>query len=77
LWNEKKYQSQVKMINLILAISILNTFLIIYLLKAHGKEKDIITELLQDNKSEKELMSEEDKKHIDDMLKMREMYESD
>ncbi len=65
------------MINLILAISILNTFLIIYLLKAHGKEKDIITELLQDNKSEKELMSEEDKKHIDDMLKMREMYESD
>ena len=65
------------MINLILAISISNTFLIIYLLKAHGKEKDIITELLQDNKSEKELMSEEDKKHIDDMLKMREMYESD
>ena len=65
------------MINLILAISILNTFLIIYLLKAHGKEKGIITELLQDNKSEKELMSEEDKKHIDDMLKMREMYESD
>ena len=65
------------MINLILALSILNTFLIIYLLKAHGKEKDIITELLQDNKSEKELMSEEDKKHIDDMLKMREMYESD
>ena len=65
------------MINLILAISILNTFLIIYLLKAHGKEKDIITELLQDYKSEKELMSEEDKKHVDDMLKMREMYESD
>ena len=65
------------MINLILAISILNTFLIIYLLKAHGKEKDIITELLQDYKSKKELMSEEDKKHIDDMLKMREMYESD
>ena len=65
------------MINLILALSILNTFLIIYLLKAHGKEKDIITELLQHNKSEKELMSEEDKKHIDDMLKMREMYESD
>ena len=65
------------MINLILALSILNTFLIIYLLKAHGKEKDIITELLQDYKSEKELMSEEDKKHIDDMLKMREMYESD
>ena len=65
------------MINLILAISILNTFLIIYLLKDLRKEKDKITELLQNSKSEKELMSEEDKKHIDDMLKMREMYESD
>ena len=65
------------MINLILAISILNTFLIIYLLKELRKEKDKITELLQNSKSEKELMSEEDKKHVDDMLKMREMYESD
>ena len=65
------------MINLILAISILNTFLIIYLLKELGKEKDKITELLRDSKSEKELLSDEDKKHIDDMLKMREMYESD
>lgn len=65
------------MINLILAISILNTFLIIYLLKELGKQKDKITELLRDSKSEKELTSEEDKKHIDDMLKMREMYESD
>ena len=65
------------MINLILAISILNTFLIIYLLKELGKEKDKITELLRDSKSEKELLSDEDKKHIDDMLKMREMYELD
>ena len=65
------------MINLILALSILNTFLIIYLLKELRKEKDKITELLQNSKSEKEWMSEEDKKHIDDMLKMREMYESD
>ena len=65
------------MINLILALSILNTFLIIYLLKDLRKEKDKITELLQNSKSEKELMSEEDKKYVDDMLKMREMYESD
>ena len=65
------------MINLILALSILNTFLIIYLLKDLRKEKDKITELLQNSKSEKELMSEEDKKHVDDMLKMREIYESD
>ena len=65
------------MIKLIRTLSILNTFLIIYLLKALRKEKDKITELLQNSKSEKELMSEEDKKHVDDMLKMREIYESD
>ena len=61
----------------ILIISILNTVLIIYLLKELRKEKDKVAELLDNSKSEKELPSEEDKKHIDDMLKMREMYESD
>ena len=65
------------MLYLILFISILNTVLIIYLLKELRKEKDKIAELLDNNKSEKESPSEEDKKHIDDMLKMREMYESD
>ncbi len=65
------------MLYLILFISILNTVLIIYLLKELRKEKDKIAELLDNSKSEKELPSEEDKKHIDDMLKMREMYESD
>ena len=65
------------MLYLILVISLLNTVLIIYLLKELRKEKDKIAELLDNNKSEKESPSEEDKKHIDDMLKMREMYESD
>ena len=65
------------MLYLILIISILNTALIIYLLKELRKEKDKIAELLNNSKSEKELLSEEDKKHKDDMLKMREMYESD
>ena len=65
------------MLYLILFISILNTVLIIYLLKELRKEKDKIAELLDNSKSEKESPSEEDKKHIDDMLKMREMYESD
>ena len=65
------------MLYLILFISILNTVLIIYLLKELRKEKDKIAELLNNSKSEKELLSEEDKKHKDDMLKMREMYESD
>ena len=65
------------MLYLILIISLLNTVLIIYLLKELRKEKDKIAELLDNNKSGKESPSEEDKKHIDDMLKMREMYESD
>ena len=65
------------MLHLILFISILNTVLIIYLLKELRKEKDKIAELLDNSKNEKELPSEEDKKHIDDMSKMREMYESD
>ena len=65
------------MLYLILFISILNTVLIIYLLKELPKGKDKVAELLDNSKSEKELPSEEDKKHIDDMLKMREMYESD
>ena len=65
------------MFYLILIISILNTVLIIYLLKELRKGKDKVAELLDNSKSEKELPSEEDKKHIDDMLKMREMYESD
>ena len=65
------------MLYLILFISILNTVLIIYLLKELRKEKDKIAELLNNSKSEKEILSEEDKKHKDDMLKMREMYESD
>ena len=65
------------MLYLILIIIILNTVLIIYLLKELRKGKDKVAELLDNSKSEKELPSEEDKKHIDDMLKMREMYESD
>ena len=65
------------MLYLILIISILNTVLIIYLFKELRKGKDKVAELLDNSKSEKELPSEEDKKHIDDMLKMREMYESD
>ena len=65
------------MLHLILFISILNTVLIIYSLKELRKEKDKIAELLDNSKNEKELPSEEDKKHIDDMSKMREMYESD
>lgn len=65
------------MINLILAISILNTVLIIYLMMELGREKEKLTSLLSNSKSSEEVPTEEDKKYIDDMKKMREMYESD
>ena len=65
------------MINLILAISILNTALIIYLLMKLGREKEKINDLLLNSKSGEEVLTEEDKKYIDDMKKMREVYESD
>ena len=64
------------MINLILAISILNTVLIIYLMMELGREKEKLTDLLSNSKSSEEVPTEEDKKYIDDMKKMREMYES-
>ena len=64
------------MINLILAISILNTVLIIYLIIELGREKEKLTDLLSNSKSREEVPTEEDKKYIDDMKKMREMYES-
>tara|TARA_B100001248_G_scaffold135104_1_gene101428 strand:- start:1912 stop:2109 length:198 start_codon:yes stop_codon:yes gene_type:complete len=65
------------MINLLLAISILNTVLIIYLMMKLGREKEKLTDLLSNSKSGEEVPTEEDKKYIDDMKKMREMYESD
>ena len=65
------------MINLILAISILNTVLIIYLMMELGREKEKLTDLLSNSKSGEEVPTEEDKQYIDDMKKMREMYESD
>ena len=42
-----------------------------------GREKEKLTDLLSNSKSSEEVPTEEDKKYIDDMKKMREMYESD
>ena len=62
---------------LILGICLVNTILIgVALLK----QKELNLKLLNSLESKKEdieLNSLENKKHIDDMLKMREMYESD
>ena len=65
------------MIYLVLGICLINTFLIGIILI---RQKELNASLLDSLKSEDgevETNSLENKKHIDDMLKMREMYESD
>ena len=62
---------------LVLGICLVNTILIGIILL---KQKELNLKLLNSLESKKEdieLNSLENKKHIDDMLKMREMYESD
>ncbi len=62
---------------LVLGISIVNTILIGVILL---KQKELNLKLVNSLKSKEEdieLNTLENKKHIDDMLKMREMYESD
>ena len=65
------------MIYLILVLTITNTFLIFYFYKKQNKVNQLIIEALKAETEEIEAISDENKKHIDDMLKMREMYESD
>ena len=62
---------------LVLGICLVNTILIgIILLKQ--KELNLkLLNYLESKEEDIELNSLENKKHIDDMLKMREMYESD
>ena len=65
------------MIYLILVLTITNTVLIFYFYKKQNKVNQQIGEALKAETEEIEAISDENKKHIDDMLKMREMYESD
>ena len=65
------------MLYLILAITIINTFLIFFSYRKQSEENKKIFDLLNNKESEIEELSEGNKQHIDDMLKMREMYESD
>ena len=65
------------MIYLILVLTITNTVLIFYFYKKQNKVNQKIIEALKAETEEIEAISDENKKHIDDMLKMREMYESD
>ena len=65
------------MIYLILVLTIVNTILIFFFYKKQNRVNQQIIETLNTDKKEIEDISEENKQHIDDMLKMREMYESD
>ena len=65
------------MIYLILVLTIINTILIFFFYKKQNRVNQQIIETLNTDKKEIEDISEENKQHIDDMLKMREMYESD
>ena len=65
------------MIYFILILTILNSALIVYCYKKQNDTNNKILEKLIEKNDENETSSEENKQHIDDMLKMREMYESD
>ena len=65
------------MIYLILVLTIVNTILIFFFYKKQNRVNQQIIKTLKTDTKEIEDISEENKQHIDDMLKMREMYESD
>ncbi len=65
------------MIYILLFITVLNTGLIIYFFIKQENTNRKVLEALFKEEEKSESASEENKKHIDDMLKMREMYESD
>ena len=65
------------MIYLILVLTIVNTILIFFFYKKQNRVNQQIIEALKTDTKEIDDISEENKQHIDDMLKMREMYESD
>lgn len=65
------------MIYLILVLTIVNTILIFFFYKKQNRVNQQIIEALKTDTKEIDDISEENKQYIDDMLKMREMYESD
>ena len=65
------------MIYLVLVLTIVNTILIFFFYKKQNRVNQQIIETLKKDTKAIEDTSKENKQHIDDMLKMREMYESD
>tara|TARA_Y100000768_G_C23832930_1_gene612293 strand:+ start:111 stop:308 length:198 start_codon:yes stop_codon:yes gene_type:complete len=65
------------MIYWLLILIVFNTALIFYCYKKQSEVNMKIIQALEADTKEVKAVSNENKKHIDDMLKMREMYESD
>tara|TARA_B100000902_G_scaffold23281_1_gene28015 strand:- start:2846 stop:3043 length:198 start_codon:yes stop_codon:yes gene_type:complete len=65
------------MIYLILILTLFNSAFLIYLFYHQREFSKKILYKISEKKEETESITKENKKHIDDMLKMREMYESD
>tara|TARA_Y100000768_G_scaffold258956_1_gene197014 strand:+ start:48492 stop:48689 length:198 start_codon:yes stop_codon:yes gene_type:complete len=65
------------MIYLILGLCVINTFVIGLFFLRQNKFNNLILNSINLEDNENESHDIKNKKHIDDMLKMREMYESD
>ena len=65
------------MIYLVLGLTILNSFMLIYFFVVQTRKNNEIIKELRNDQTINQKTSHKNKAHIDDMLKMREMYESD
>ena len=65
------------MIYLVLGLTILNSFMLIYFFMIQTRKNNEIIKELRNDQTNNQKSSDKNKAHIDDMLKMREMYESD
>jgi Na+/melibiose symporter-like transporter len=65
------------MIYLVLGLTILNSFMLIYFFMVQTRKNNEIIKELRNDQTNNQKSSDKNKAHIDDMLKMREMYESD
>lgn len=65
------------MIYLVLGLTILNSFMLIYFFVVQTRKNNEIIKELRNDQTINQKTSDKNKAHIDDMLKMREMYESD
>ena len=65
------------MIYLVLGLTILNSFMLIYFFVVQTRKNNEIIKELRNDHTNNQKSSDKNKAHIDDMLKMREMYESD